>query len=92
MKTTVDLPDELLITAKKRAAEKRTTLREIFEGALRRELARPESSGRARRRRKLRLLVVDGGLPPGLDVSNREKMYEWFDRQRENARAPHDRP
>ena len=36
MKTTIDLPDELLIRAKKHAAEARTTLREIFERGLRR--------------------------------------------------------
>ena len=38
MKTTVDLPDALVIAAKKRAAEERTTLRKILESGLRREL------------------------------------------------------
>jgi len=92
MKTTIELPDDLVIAAKKKAAETRTSLRAILERALRRELAQPENGRRAVRRRKLRLLVVDGGLPPGLDVSNREKMYEWFDRQRESTRGMHDRP
>jgi hypothetical protein len=39
MKTTLDLADDLLIEAKALAARQRTTLREIVERALRRELA-----------------------------------------------------
>lgn len=38
MKTTLDLPDELLIEAKATAARRRTTLRSIVEHALRREI------------------------------------------------------
>ena len=38
MKTTLDLPDALLIEAKTAAAHRRTTLRAIMEHALRREL------------------------------------------------------
>ena len=39
MKTTLELPDDLLIEAKAVAARRRTTLRAIIERALRRELA-----------------------------------------------------
>jgi len=35
MKATIDLPDDLLIEAKKRAAELRRPLRSIIESALR---------------------------------------------------------
>lgn len=38
MKTTLDLPDELLIEAKTLAARRRTTLKAIVESALRREI------------------------------------------------------
>lgn len=38
MKTTLDLPDDLLIEAKTIAARQRTTLKAIVEHALRREL------------------------------------------------------
>lgn len=41
MKTTLDLPDDLLIEAKTLAARRKTTLRAVVESALRREL-RPE--------------------------------------------------
>ncbi|MEI8310434.1 MAG: hypothetical protein WCH98_06745 [Verrucomicrobiota bacterium] len=38
MKTTIELPDALLIEAKTVAARRRTTLRSLVENALRREL------------------------------------------------------
>ena len=38
MKTTLDLPDALLIEAKSAAARRRTTLRALVESALRREI------------------------------------------------------
>ena len=38
MKTTLDLPDDLLIAAKKLAAERRTTLKDMVTRSLRREI------------------------------------------------------
>ena len=38
MKTTIDLPDELLVEAKATAARRRTTLKAMIEHALKREL------------------------------------------------------
>ncbi|MGA2268004.1 MAG: hypothetical protein ABSH44_05985 [Bryobacteraceae bacterium] len=78
MKTTVDLPDDLLNAAKKLAAENRTTLRSLVERGLRRELGGSES--RAARRiaalrqirrwgRALRTLlarIADAGVHPRL--------------------------
>ena len=83
MKTTIELPDELLIAAKKKAAEARVPLREIIERGLRREI-RENPSGRRRRRpgRKIRWVTAKGGPPPGLDIADREKMHEWLQRQR----------
>ena len=81
MKTTIDLPDELLIAAKKTAAERRTTLKEIVAAGIRRELGRPERKA-IRRKRPIRWVTAKGGLAPGLDVSNREKMYDWIQRHR----------
>ena len=80
MKTTIDLPDELLIEAKRRAAESRTTLREIFERGLRRELT--DRSGGARRTRRIRWVTARGGLPRGLDIGDRARMHEWIRRER----------
>lgn len=41
MKTTLDLPDDLLIEAKTLAARRKTTLKAIVESALRREIRPP---------------------------------------------------
>jgi len=79
MKTTVDLPDELLIRAKQRAAELRRPLRALLVEGLRAQLA-PRPARRARRRR-IRWVTVDGGLPPKLDVADRARMHEWLRRQ-----------
>ena len=79
MKTTIDLPDDLLIAAKKRAAESRQTLREIFERGLRRELSRTGSHGRPK---PIHWVTAPGGLPPGLDVSDRSAMLDWLAKHR----------
>jgi hypothetical protein len=77
MKTTIELPDELMVAAKKRAAESRTTLRALFERGLRRELAGPAGPER-RRAKRIRWVTARGGLPPGLDVADRARMHEWI--------------
>lgn len=71
MKTTVELPEDLLIDAKKLAAERRTTLRALLESGLRHEL-----SGNAgpHKRPAIRWVTVPGGLPKGMDVSDRAGM------------------
>jgi len=81
MKTTIDLPDELLIAAKKRAAELRCTLRTLIERGLRHELS-TRGGGRASKRQTIRWVTVRGGLPPGLDVRDRAVMHDWLRRQR----------
>ncbi len=83
MKTTIELPDELFLAAKKRAVETRTTLREIFERSLRRELQSAQTRRPGRRRgRAIRWVTASGGLPPGLDIADREKMHDWLRKQR----------
>jgi hypothetical protein len=79
MKTTLDLPDELLIQAKKTAAEQRRPLRELVEEGLRMVLREPQSRGS--RTKKVRLITVKGGLPPDLELTSREKMYEWIEKK-----------
>jgi hypothetical protein len=81
MKTTVDLPDDLFVAAKKRAAELRQPLRALIERGLRAEISR--ASGRHRpQSRKLRWVTVEGGLPAGVDVADRAAMHEWLRQQR----------
>jgi hypothetical protein len=77
MKTTLELPDDLLIEAKKRAAELRVPLRQLLEEGLRTRLDVRKRQARTKRR-TIRWVTVPGGLPRGLDVSDREKMSEYL--------------
>jgi hypothetical protein len=81
MKITIELPDDLLLEAKRKALETRTTLRVILERALRRELGQAGSRP-PRRPRRIRWVKSAGGLAPGLDVSDRSKMWEWMRKDR----------
>jgi hypothetical protein len=76
MKMTIDVPDDLLIQAKKRTAELRQPLRKLVADGLRLRLA-PTKQGR-RKPRKLPLVTVAGGLPPALDPTDRAKMHHWL--------------
>jgi hypothetical protein len=75
MKTTFDIPEELLIRAKKHAAELRRPLRALVTDGLRAQI---ESTGRAAtntkaKRTRIRWVTVAGKLAPGLDVADREQ-------------------
>ncbi len=78
-KTTVDLPEEILVAAKRYAAERRTTLRVLIERGLRSELRRPPR--RPVKRAAIRWVTVDGGLPDGIDVADRAAMIDRLRRQ-----------
>jgi hypothetical protein len=78
-KTTVDLPEEILVAAKRHAAERRTTLRTLIERGLRSELRRPPR--RRATRIAIRWVTVDGGLPDAIDVADREAMMDRLRRQ-----------
>lgn len=79
MKTTVDIDDELLIAAKKRAAELRRPLRALIEDGLRSQLREPRRLAPA----TIDWVVVDGGLPAELpDLADRAAMSEWIRAQR----------
>lgn len=77
MKTSIELPDDLFIAAKQRAAELREPLRALVERGLRAELGR--GKGRpAAKPRAVRWVTVAGGLPAGLDIADRAAMHEWL--------------
>lgn len=81
MKTTIELPDDLMVAAKKQAAEARSTLRELVERGLRREL-RGDRRAPPRSRRAIRWVTVEGGLPPDVDLADRSAMSDWLRRGR----------
>ena len=76
MKTTIDLPDDLFVAVKRRAAEDRSTVRAIVERGLRAELRPPRSRGRRAGRTAIKWVIVDGGLPAGLDLRDRAAMHD----------------
>ncbi|MFQ5690762.1 MAG: type II toxin-antitoxin system VapB family antitoxin [Gemmatimonadota bacterium] len=76
MRTTLNLNDALMRSVKLRAARTGRTITSIVETALR-ELLRREQSPRGPYR--LRWTVVDGGAQPGVDLTDRDALFERMD-------------
>jgi hypothetical protein len=72
MRTTLALDDRLVRAAKKRAVEEGTTLTRVIEDALRRHLTAREPTKPFR----LRLLTKRGRLVPGVNLADRDALYE----------------
>ena len=73
MRTTLNLDDNLIRAAKRRAAETGQTLSATIEAALREILERekrPKSSYR------LRWVTVKGGTQPGIDLADRDALID----------------
>jgi len=77
MRTTVDLPDELLREARQRAAQEGTTLTALLADGLRLRLGTADI-GR-RRRRRLPISRVGGGLQPGIDPASNASLFDAAD-------------
>jgi hypothetical protein len=77
MRTTLDIPDEVLARAKRKAVEDQATLTQVVEEALRLYV----SPGRSRRRRVMKKWVVikDRRLPD-VDISDRDRLYDLMER------------
>ncbi len=73
MRTTLDLDDGLLKDANKRAIEEGETLTRLIERALRHYLH--PAAGR-RPRYRLHLLTKQGTRIPGVNVDDRDALYE----------------
>lgn len=77
MRTTVDINDELLIAAKKRAAETRRTLSAVLEDALRLSLKEPFPSSA-----KLVIPSISmGSLMPGVELDNSAALLDLMERE-----------
>lgn len=79
MRTTLDLDDALLTKARERAAERGTTLTAIVEEALAAALA--PAPPRAKRFR-LTWKTHRGRLRGGIDVADRESLFDAMDGRR----------
>ena len=73
MRTTLNIDDTLLRRAKQRAAEEGTTLTRTVESALRLLLEPPVRPSAPFR---LRLVTKRGRLVPGVDLEDRDSLYE----------------
>jgi hypothetical protein len=71
----MDLADELLRRAKKRAAEEGIPLRDVFEAALRRYLSGRPNGGNYR----LRWTTAQGRLQPGVKLDDRDALFDLMD-------------
>ena len=81
MKTTIELPDDLLIEAKAAAARRRTTLKAMIEHALRRELRQDELAKAAEESKCF--TIDENGLPvitkTGDTPLTSERVYEMME-------------
>jgi hypothetical protein len=77
-RTTVRLPEDLLVRAKQKAAAEHRTLTSLIEEGLRTILAVPRQTKRARRLLP-RISVARGGLVPGIDLTNLSTLQEEED-------------
>ncbi len=74
MKATVEIDDTLLRQTKRIGAEFGISMREMVKEGLQREMKpKPPSRG------KIRWVTASGTLPKDLDLSSREKMWEWLE-------------
>lgn len=75
MRTTVSVDDRLLTAAKQRARARGQTLGDVFNDALRRELATPPT------RETVQLPVFRGGdgVRPGIDLTSNRALREALD-------------
>lgn len=75
MRTTLNLDDQLLISAKHRAVEENISLARVIESALRESLAKP--MGRAE---SIRLITASGhGVKPGVGLDNGRSLLDIMD-------------
>ena len=77
MRTTVDLPDELLRQARTRAAEEGITLTALLADGLRLRLA--DTPGRRTRPRRLPVSTIGGGLHPWIDPASNASLLDAAD-------------
>ena len=85
MRTTVNVHDGLLETAKRRAQERGTTLGDLVEEALRRYLVAADDPLPAGP--PLPVFRGRGGLRPGIDPTSNASLYDAMDAEEDAATA-----
>lgn len=78
VRTTIEINDQLFRAAKRQAAERGTSLREVVDAALRQHLGKTKgASGYA-----LRWATESGKLLPGVDLTDRDALFDLMDGRR----------
>jgi hypothetical protein len=77
-RTTIELSDDILREAKKRAAAEGKTLREVVEMALRGHLTGKKNRGRY----ALRWRTERGRLRPGVRIDDRDALFDLMEGRR----------
>jgi hypothetical protein len=78
MRTTIDIRDELLRRARKKAADEGLTLKEVVEAALQLLLAGKPAGSRYR----FRWTTERGRLRPGVNLDDRDALFDLMDGRR----------
>jgi len=73
MRTTLNLDDNLMRVAKRRAAETGRTLSSMIETALREII---EQEKKTKHSYRLRWVTVKGGVQPGVDLDDRDALID----------------
>lgn len=76
MRTTVNIADEILAAAKRRAQARGVSLGQVVEAALRRDLADPEATAV---RPTVPVFAGGDGPRPGLDLTSNRALHEALD-------------
>jgi hypothetical protein len=77
MRTTLDLNEQLVRSAKKLAAERGTSLTAIIEDALREKLSRPKPEAAGKRR--VLHTFKGNGLQPGVELGSTAALLDLLD-------------
>ncbi len=78
MRTTIDLPDDVLAEVRRRAADSGRTLKAVIADALRMAFSRKPGSGRPPHARLT--TFGKGGLRPGVDLDDNAALLDVMDR------------
>lgn len=76
MRTTLDLDDDLMRAVKTKAAESGATMTRLIEEAVRASL---ETAPAPSKPFKFKLVTVRGELLPGVDLDDRDKLYDLME-------------
>src|ERR1700674_2751254 len=79
MRTTINLPDDLILQAKKAALDADTTLTEIIANALREALSNPRRNSVNRKADLTAYVSGKGGLQPGVDLDDTSALLDLMD-------------